>query len=340
MSPGDDERYSRQILFAPLGREGQRRLLASRAAVVGCGALGSFHAEALARAGVGEIVLVDRDYVEPSNLQRQWLYDERDAEEALPKAIAAERKLSAINSGVRAFARVTDLTAGNIDELLADVDVVLDGTDNFETRYLINEWAVRERTPWIYGAAVGSYGAVMPILPGESACLACLFPSAPAGDQPTCETAGILNAAAAAVAALQTAEALKILSGRRDAVEPRLLTIDVWQGVPRAIGSARPDPDCAVCARGEYPRLSAGGRVPAAVLCGRGAVQVRGAGAVDLARLAAALAPLGQVRGNEYAVRFVKPPHEMTVFADGRAIVKGVDDTASARALYARYVGG
>ncbi len=339
MKPAEIERYSRQILFAPLGEEGQRRLLAARAAVVGCGALGSFHVAALARAGVGEIVIVDRDYVEESNLQRQWLFDEQDAAEGLPKAVAAARKAAAINSGVRTEAHIADLHAGNAGELLAGAEVILDGTDNFETRYLINELAVREELPWIYGAAVGSYGATMPVLPGRTACLACMFPEAPGAGAPTCDTAGILNVAAAAIAALQAADALKILSGRLDAVEARLLGIDVWKGAPRTIRTTKPDPDCAVCGRREFSRLAAIAPGRGALLCGRNAVQVYGGGGVDLAELAATLAPLGAVRRNEYALRFTKDPYEITVFQDGRAIVKGVDDVGAARSLYARYVG-
>jgi adenylyltransferase/sulfurtransferase len=340
MSPEERERYSRQVLFAPLGEGGQRRLLASHAAIVGCGALGTFHVAALARAGVGRITIIDRDYVEPSNLQRQWLFDERDAAEGLPKAVASARKVEALNSNVKVQARIADLNADNAGALLAGADLILDGTDNYETRYLINEIAVRERLPWIYGAAVGSYGATMPILPGRTACLACLFPTEPGAGAPTCDTAGILNVAAAVIAALQVADAIKILSGNESAVQARLLSLDVWQGEPRSIRASRPDPDCAVCGRREFSRLSQGGRGRTAVLCGRDAVQVYGNGSqIDLPALAAALQPLGDVRCNEYAIRFIKPPHEITVFRDGRAIVKGVADVAAARSLYARYVG-
>lgn len=339
MSPAELERYSRQILFAPLGEEGQRRLLASRAAVVGCGALGTFHVAALARAGVGRIAIIDRDYVEPSNLQRQWLFDEQDAAQALPKAVAAARKVAALNSGVSAEPVIADLHADNAAALLAGADVVLDGTDNFETRYLINELAVREGFPWIYGAAVGSHGATMPVIPGQTACLACLFGEAPGAGAPTCDTVGILNVAAAAIAALQVADAIKILSGNAASVQARLLSLDVWQGEPRSIRTAKRDPECAVCGRHEFPHLKRGGRGRGAVLCGRNAVQVDGNGGVDLQQLAIALEPLGEVRSNEYALRFRKPPHELTVFRDGRAIVKGVDDVAAARSIYARYVG-
>lgn len=340
MSPEEYERYSRQILFGPLGEEGQRRLMGSRAAVAGCGALGTFHVAALARAGVGEIVIIDRDYVEPSNLQRQWLFDERDAELGMPKAAAAAEKVRALNSSIRVEPRIADLSADNAAKLFEGADVILDGTDNFETRYLINELAVRDGLPWVYGAAVGSYGATMPILPGRTACLACLFPEAPGAGAPTCDTAGILNVAAAAVAALQVADAIKILSGATDAVQPRLLSLDVWSGDPRSIRTQKPDPDCPVCGKREFPRLAEGGRGRVAALCGRDAVQVFGSGgSVDLAALAVSLEPLGEVRRNEYALRFVKPPHEMTIFEDGRAIIKGVQDVAAARSLYARYVG-
>jgi adenylyltransferase/sulfurtransferase len=340
MRPEEHERYSRQILFKPLGEEGQRRLLAAHAAVVGCGALGSFHVAALARAGVGEITVIDRDYVEASNLQRQWLFDEQDAAQGLPKAVAAARKVQALNSGVRVQPRIVDLNADNAAGLLDEADLVLDGTDNFETRYLINEYCVRESLPWIYGAAVGSYGATMPILPGRTACLVCLFPEAPGAGAPTCETAGILNVAASAVASLQVADALKILSGNSGAVQARLLSLDVWRGSPRSIHTRKADPECPVCAKRQFTQLRAGGRGRAAVLCGRDAIQIYGSGAaIDLPALAAALGPLGDVRFNEYAVRFLKPPHELTVFGDGRAIVKGAGDVAAARSLYARYVG-
>lgn len=339
MTESERERYSRQTLFAPIGEAGQRRLLASHAAVVGCGALGSFHAAALARAGVGRLTLIDRDYVEPSNLQRQWLYTEQDAAEGLPKAVAARNGIARINSGVQVEARVADLTPENVDELLQDPDVLLDGSDNFEVRYLLNDYAVRESKPWVYGGAVASHGVVMPILPGDSACLACVFPEAPGGAQPTCDTAGVLGSTTAAVASFQVAEALKILSGNRDAVRRQLLTLDVWDGVPRAISTGKPNPDCRTCGRREFPHLEQSAR-RAAVLCGRDAVQIHDrSGPLDLERLAETLRPLGEVRANEYAVRFRTPSHEMTIFEDGRAIIKGAADPRVARSLYARYVG-
>jgi adenylyltransferase/sulfurtransferase len=333
------ERYSRQTLFAPLGEEGQRRLLSSRAVIVGCGALGSFHASALARAGVGELILIDRDYVEESNLQRQWLYDESDAAQGLPKAIAAERKLRAANSHVSVTGIVTDVDAANVERLVQGADVILDGSDNFAVRYLVNEAAVKRAIPWIYGAAVGSYGVTATILPGRSACLSCLLPEPPGGVQPTCDTAGILNVAASAVASFQVADALKILSGRIDAVEPRLLTLDVWRGSPRSVATAGPDPECRVCAHRRFLLLEAAGARPSTVLCGRDAIQVRGDSPIDIEVLATRLSPLGEIRTNEYALRFITPPYEMTIFADGRAIIKGADDPAKARSLYSRFLG-
>jgi adenylyltransferase/sulfurtransferase len=340
MTAQERERYSRQILFSGIGEEGQERLCGSRAAVVGCGALGSFHAAALARAGVGGLVLIDRDYVETSNLQRQWLYEEADAADGLPKAIAARRALARINSGVAVEAHVSDLTASNIGSLLGGITVILDGTDNFETRYLINDFAVREGIPWIYGAAVGSYGLTMPIIPGATACLKCIYSLPPTGVQPTCETAGVLNAITAAVAALQVGAAIKILSGHADEVARRITTIDVWSGVVRQIEQPAPDVACPACGERRFTHLEDVRRVPIS-LCGRNAVQIHERERpLDLAALRVQLEPLGQVRANEFALRFFLPPYELTVFPDGRAIVKGTTDTALARSLYARYIGG
>src|SRR5262249_4682446 len=259
MTPAERDRYSRQILFSGIGEEGQRRLLASHVAIVGCGALGSFQAASLARAGAGRLTIIDRDYVESSNLQRQWLFDESDAAEALPKAIAAERALGRINSGVQVSGVVADLTPANIDDLLGDAALVLDGTDNFETRYLINDYCVSRGLPWIYGAAVGSYGVTMPILP-QSACLRCVYPEAPHSAQPTCETAGVLNPVTATIAALQTAGALKLLS--TGVLEPALVTLDVWTGAIRRIETPPRDPQCPACALRQFPYLEGDRRAP------------------------------------------------------------------------------
>ena len=338
LTPRDQERYSRQVLFAGIGEEGQQRLLAAHAAIVGCGALGSFQAAALARAGVGRLTIIDRDYIEPSNLQRQWLFEEADAADALPKAAAAARRLAAINADVRVNAAIADLTAANAEELLGAAGVILDGTDNFETRYLINDFALSRNIPWIYGAAVGSYGLTMPIIPSHTCCLRCVYPQPPEGAQPTCETAGVLNSVTAAIAAIQTADALQILCGHAAGVRPRITTLDVWEGSARQVTQPPPDPECPACARRQFEYLDRGERVPLR-LCGRNAVQVQEARKLDLIELRERLRPLGEVRANEFALRFFPAPYEMTIFADGRAIIKGTSDPAVARSLYAKYVG-
>jgi len=339
MDAAQRERYSRQILFPGIGELGQEALLRSHAAIVGSGALGSFHAAALARAGVGTITIIDRDYVEPSNLHRQWLFEESDAAEALPKAVAAERRLARLNSQVCARGIVADLTASNVDDLLGAASVILDGTDNFETRYLINDFAVSRGIPWIYGAAVGSYGLTMAVIPDRTACLRCVYPDPPSGAQPTCETAGVLNPIVSAVASLQVADAMRILTGHFEPAHSRITRIDVWSGAIRQIDAPPRDPDCPACGRREFPYLEESARPPVS-LCGRNAVQVRERERpVDLLELQARLAPLGEVRANEFALRFLAPPYEMTVFADGRAIIKGTSDPGVARSLYARYVG-
>ncbi len=334
-----EEKYSRQVLFAGLGLEGQRRLRASRAVVLGCGALGSFSANALTRAGVGSLLVLDRDYVEASNLQRQMLFDEQDAAESLPKAVAAERHLRRINSDVAVEGRVADVTPENVEDLISGAGVILDGTDNFETRYLLNDACVKLGVPWIYAAAVGSYGATMPVLPGRTACLACVFPEAPAAAGETCDTAGILNSAAAAVAAIQTADALKVLSGALDRVQPRLFSLDVWQNRVQSLDVGPPDPGCPVCGARRFRHL-AGERRPQITLCGRNSVQIHERDRqLDFAALRARLEPLGQVRSNEFVLKFFVAAYEMTLFPDGRAIIKGTTDPGLARSLYARYIG-
>jgi len=342
MTSAEKERYSRQILFAGLGEAGQARLLQSHAAILGCGALGSFQVAALARAGVRRLTIIDRDYIETGNLQRQWLFEESDAAEALPKAVAAERRVARINSGVQAQGIVADVTHANIAELLdheETIDVILDGTDNFETRYLLNDFAISRGIPWIYGAAVGSYGLTMPVLPGRTACLRCVYPNPPAGAQPTCETAGVLNSITAVIAALQTADALKILAGRAECVRARISTVDVWDGGIRQIDQPPPDPDCPACGARDFVYLEGRRSAPAA-LCGRNAVQIHErARPLDLEGLRATLSPLGEVRANEFALRFFPSPYEMTIFPDGRAIIKGTTDIGIARSLYAKYVG-
>jgi molybdopterin-synthase adenylyltransferase len=334
-----DERYSRQVLFAGIGEAGQARLRESSIAIVGSGATGSAAAATLVRAGVGRIRIIDRDYVEASNLQRQALFDEQDAAESIPKAIAAERKLRSFSSDVRAEGKVADLTPANVHELLADAQVVLDGTDNFETRYLINDYAVKNRVPWIYAAAVGSYGATMNVVPGETACLACIFPEPPRGVLETCDTAGILGSVVQAVAAVQVTEAVKLLVGANSELRRTLLALDLWSNQRSEIAADRPRSDCRVCGKGEYRHLD--GAVRAQVtLCGRNSVQIHERQrAMDFEELSARLAPHGAVRHNEFVLKFQREPLELTLFRDGRAIIKGTTDATVARSLYARYIG-
>jgi adenylyltransferase/sulfurtransferase len=329
-------RYSRQTRFAPLGEEGQARIRAARVAIVGCGALGSVQAELLARAGVGHLRLIDRDFVELSNLQRQFLFDQADACEELPKAVAAARHLARINSDVIIEPVVADLTATNVESLL-DIDLILDGTDNFETRYLINDVAVKRSVAWIYGAAVGAYGLKLAIVPGRTACFRCVYPDPPEGVQPTCETAGVLGPITAAIAALQAGDALRQLA--RADLAGQLTTIDIWTGEIRQLDPPARDPECPCCIERNFQYLEAHMRTSAR-LCGRDAIQLHErTGPIDLAALAEHLRPVGQVRLNEFAVRLVLDRYEMTVFPDGRAIIKGTNEIAVARSLYARFIG-
>ncbi|MGA8153201.1 MAG: ThiF family adenylyltransferase [Terriglobales bacterium] len=334
-----DERYSRQVLFPGIGRGGQLKLTESRIAIVGCGATGSALASLLARAGVGSIRIIDRDYVEPSNLQRQSLFDESDAADSLPKAIAAARKVAAFNSQVVIDPHVADVTPANIASLLAGVQLVLDGTDNFETRYLINDFAVKNSLPWIYTAAVGSYAVTLNLLPGRTACLGCLFPEPPRGTLETCETAGILNSAVNLAASIAATEALKFLVGAEDKLRRTLLSFDLWQNERAEVAAGKPRAGCRTCDRQEFPHLAGEGR-PHITLCGRNSVQIHERERpVDLAEMSERLRPHGTVRHNSFVLKFWHEPYEMTLFPDGRAIIKGTSNTAVARSLYARYVG-
>jgi len=329
------------MLFAGIGPEGQQRLLASRTTVVGCGAIGAASANLLARAGVGTLKIIDRDFVEPSNLQRQTLFDESDARDALPKAVAAERKLLSINSGICVEGVVADLGPRNAEELLSGCDLLLDGTDNFETRFLLNDFAVKSGLPWIYAAAVASYGVTMTIRPGQTPCLACLLESggSAAGLEATCDTVGVLGPIVNLIASWQVAEALKILSGRPETLHGRVLSCDVWSGRIQSVRVA-PHPQCRACARRNFAYLE-GQLQPTITLCGRDSVQIHERSrALDLAALARRLRPVVEdVRQNDFLIRFRVAPYEMTVFADGRAILKGARDPALARSLYARYLG-
>src|SRR5689334_8340756 len=326
----EDPRYSRQVLFAGIGAAGQQKLRAARVALVGCGATGSVLASLLARAGVGFLRIVDRDYVEPSNLQRQSLFDEADAAESLPKAVAAARHIARFNSEITVDPQVADLTPANVEPLLSDVDLILDGTDNFETRYLVNDFAVSRGVTWIYSAAVASYGVTLNIRPGLTACLTCLFPAPPRGALETCETAGILNSAVGAVASLAATEALKFLVGALDAMRTTLVSFDLWTNQRAELSASRPMPGCRTCGQREFSYLAGEGR-PHITLCGRNSVQIHERQRpVDLAALSRRLEPHGRVRHNDFVLKFFPDPYEMTLFPDGLAIIKGTTDTAVA----------
>lgn len=334
-------RYTKQVLFKDLGESGQQRLLQSRVTLVGCGALGSTSASLLARAGIGTLRIIDRDFVELDNLQRQVLFDERDAREGLPKAEAAAAKLRQINSEVRIEPLVADLDFSNAEELLQESHLVVDGTDNFDTRFLINDVCVKRAIPWVYAGCVGSYGMVMPIVPGKTACFRCALKDLPeSGSTPTCDTAGVLNSAVGVIASLQVTEAVKLLIGRHDKLQPGMATVDVWNNAHHTFRLAA-DPDCPCCGRRQFDSLNGrvGGR--SVMLCGRNAVQVSPPAhtSLNLEDLARKLALLGQVRSNPFLLRFAINGYEMTIFPDGRAIIKGTEDPAQAKSLYARYIG-
>jgi len=340
--PGIPARYSRQVLFEEIGHEGQARLMSAKAVLVGCGALGTVQASLLARAGVGRLRIIDRDFVEESNLQRQILFDEEDARAVLPKAVAAVNKLRAANSLVQVEGIVEDLNASTIDRLLGGFDLILDATDNFDARFLLNDFAVKTGTPWIYGACVGSYGLTFPILPGETACLRCVFESAPPpGLSPTCDTAGVLGPIVGLVASLQAAEALKILSGRRERVTRKMAVLDVWEGRQSLVDLPPRETDCPCCVRREFPYLEGASGSDTATLCGRNAVQIRRRDGItlDLDQVAKRLGPIGAIEKNRFLVRADIDQYRLTVFADGRAIISGTKDPALAKSIYARYVG-
>ena len=337
-----NERYSRQILFSGIGEEGQRRLLESRALIVGCGALGSAHAESLARAGVGKLRIADRDFVEASNLQRQTMFTESDATERIPKAVAAQNHIREFNSEIEVEAEVTDVNHSNIENLVRDCDVVLDGTDNFATRYLINDACVKHEINWIYGAAVGSYGVTMTILPHQTPCLRCVFEEAPpAASAPTCDTAGVIMPVISVVSAVQVTEALKLLTGQPENLNKSLMQFDVWRNEWRRINPGPPSPDCPTCARGVFETLEATSGDFAAVLCGRNAVQISPSQSTRLnfEELAQRLRPTGEVKFNDYLLRFRTGEFEMTIFQDARSIIRGTSEIKTARSLYAKYVG-
>jgi len=334
-------RYARQELFAGIGTDGQRRIRSSRVLVIGCGALGSSLAEVMVRAGVATLTIVDRDLVEESNLQRQALFEQADADAALPKAVAAERHLRRLNPDVTVTGIVADVETRNAAELIAGADLVLDGTDNFETRFLVNDVCLAAGIPWIYGACVGAYGLALAIRPRISPCLRCVLEDLPApGSSPTCDTVGVIAPIARVVAGIQSAEALKILAGQTSALLPGIVAVDLWKGTFDVFDLRDQAPSCPACRDGRYD-FAERHATSAELLCGRDAVQVRptSAARIDLSALAARLARVGRVQANEYLLRLKTDEAEIVVFADSRAIVKGIVDPARARTLYAQYIG-
>lgn len=345
-TPPIPERYSRQVRFAGLGPEGQQRLMSGRAVLCGCGALGTVLAETLVRAGVGFLRIIDRDFVEISNLQRQVLFDEDDVTGQLPKAVAATNKLRRINSTVAIEPIVADINSHNVLELCRDVDVILDGTDNFETRFLLNDAALELEIPWVYGGCVGSHGQTMTIIPGTTACLRCVIEAPPdPGTAETCDTAGVLGPAIQVVSSLQAVAALKLLSGQTDQIRRELTIIDVWDGTFRSmqLGDVRERSNCPACVQGERRWLQGTATSLATVLCGRNAVQVTPAqsASLNLSGFAERWQSWGTVAANPFLVKLTTtaPDYEITLFRDGRAIIKGTDDPATARTVYAKYIG-
>jgi adenylyltransferase/sulfurtransferase len=337
-----NDRYSRQILFPEIERDGQKKLAESSVLIIGCGALGAAHAETLARAGVGKLKIVDRDFVEFSNLQRQSLFSEKDAIERLPKAVAAKNRLREVNSEIEVEAIVADVNHSNIDDLVKDCKLILDGTDNFQTRYLINDACVKHKKTWIYGAAVSSYGVTMTIIPKVSPCLRCVFEEIPgAGSSPTCDTAGVIQPIINIVSSVQTTEALKILIGKTESLHQSLMQIDVWQNDWRKIKLGAPNADCKTCGQRNFEFLEAENAEFSAVLCGRDAVQISppAQANIDLPALAQKLETFGEVKQNEYLVRLKYDNFELTVFRDARAIIRGTGDVSAARSIYARLIG-
>lgn len=338
-------RYSRQILFEAIGVEGQKKLADGRVTLIGCGALGTVLANTLARAGVGYLRLCDRDFIEKNNLQRQVLFDEADIHSGLPKAEAAAAKLRRINSDITIESVVTDVTYANIESLTEDAAVILDGTDNFETRFLINDLCVKTGRPWVYGAVIGSTGLCMTIVPGMTPCLRCVFEEAPPPElNPTCDTAGVLGSAVNVVASLQAVEAIKLLIGRTDEINRHLVQLDVWTGrfVNLNVASS-PSNDCPCCRRQQFPYLSGARSASTTTLCGRNAVQVNYGAPLRLSlpAMSEKLAHAGAktITCNDYLLRAVVDNYELSLFADGRAIIKGTSDPDKARTLYARYFG-
>jgi adenylyltransferase/sulfurtransferase len=338
------ERYSRQILSQHIGEECQKVLMGSCAVVVGCGALGTVSSSYLTRAGIGQIRIIDRDFIEESNLQRQILFGENDIAEGLPKAIAAQRKLRQINTGITIEGIVTDVNYANIEELTKDADIIIDGTDNFETRFLINDFCIKSNIPWIYGACIGSRGLTMNIVPSKTPCLRCVFETMPQlGTFPTCDTAGVIGPIAGIIGSIQATEVIKILTGKHESANKTLIEIDVWDTKVKQIDVSELMGlnDCPTCKLHKYSYLEAEDGVMTTLLCGKNAVQVmcRNISNIDLVQLAKRLASISDVSSNEFMLRFKVKDNEFTVFPDGRAIITGTNDLSTAKSLYSKYLG-
>ena len=336
------DRYSRQILLPEIGAAGQERLLSSSVAIIGCGALGTVIASGLVRAGVGRVRIIDRDYIELDNLQRQILFDEEDIAKGLPKAIAAVEKLKKVNSQVELEPIVADVNPGNVERMISDVDLVMDGTDNFETRFLVNDACVKHDVPWVYGAVIATYGMTVAIIPHHTPCFRCFLAEMPVpGSTPTCDTVGVLSPAVNIIASLEVTEGLKILMRKDEGLCGQLLYVDAWAGTMKRMELGKGNDACPVCDLGQFEFLEAREGSYLTSLCGREAVQinVRGEARLSLPGLAGRLDSVGQVTFNDYMLRFRVDSYELTVFPDGRTIVKGTTDKAVARTLYARYIG-
>jgi len=336
------DRYSRQTLLPEIGADGQKRLLASSVAIIGCGALGTVIADGLVRAGVGKVRIVDRDSIELNNLQRQVLFDEEDIAKGLPKAVAAVQKLKKVNSQVALEPLVADVRPDNVERMISDVDLVLDGTDNFEVRYLVNDACVKNDVPWVYAAVIATYGMTMAIIPHHTPCFRCFLPKMPLpGSTPTCDTVGVLSTAVNVIASLKLTEGLKILTGKKDELHGKLIYADVWEGTAKQLEISQGAAVCPTCGQGRFEFLEAKQGSLLTRLCGRDAVQInmRGKERISLSELAKRLNSVGKVSFNDYMLRFRVNSYELTVFPDGRTIVKGTPDEAVARTLFEKYIG-
>ena len=343
---GDEEkqRYSRQKIFYGIGEEGQKKLAESRVLILGCGGLGSASASLLARAGIGYLKIVDRDFLDLSNLQRQILYDEHDVKEGLPKVIAAEKRLKKINSTIQIEPIIADVNRFNIEKLIQDVDLVIDAVDNFETRFLLNEACVKQKRTWIYGSAIESYGLTMNIIPGKTACLRCIMDNIPQpGSVATCDSVGVLAPIVCIIASIQCAEAIKILTNNKKEINKNLISIDVWHNSFQTIDvtKSKIQKNCPVCNNKEFDFLNGKRGSAYTVICGRNAVQILPfkEPKLDLAKLAINLCSIGRVKTSEYLIQFEIENYELSIFPDGRVIVKRTTDTGIARSLYSKYVG-